>query len=283
MNEHYTTRRSASPPFSKESEAELFCSTCLKNQHLYTTSIAQYDVDWDTADPNYRTYEKAYFKWKRDLEKRYPQVCEDCEPKVQKRMQEAGRTAKSDYLGKLLSKSRAKKFNKKSTFSLDQYLMFAGKYLWYSGLLGQFIWSIMTIVSYILHTSPQALYLVPSSTIDLLDLVAAVTSSSRWANTSLYFSIASSWWNPLLKETARGFGRHITGTADWYRFQALMIISRMIFCYISGTGVLADPFSEPNVALHIFMSMFITLVRLLLSWLFSFLIVSSLQPKLVDR
>jgi hypothetical protein len=42
--------------------------------------------------------ERKYYKFRANLERQYPQVCEDCEPKVLDRMREAGRTARTDYL-----------------------------------------------------------------------------------------------------------------------------------------------------------------------------------------
>jgi hypothetical protein len=244
-------------------DSDLFCSTCLKNQHLFTASLAQYDVELDPKHPHFRERERQYFTYRKNLEKRYPQVCEDCEPKVLERMREAGKTAKTDYLRRLMDKTRAKKHQKPKHFSMSRSFEFTGKLLWYAGLLGQFIWSIMTFAAYTLHTSPTTLDLVPSSAMAFLKPITAISTSSSWARTSLYCSISSFWWNPMFNQMNKGFMNHINGFGDWYKFQVIMIISRSIFYYISGTGILADPFAQPSIGAHLFVFAFITIVSLL--------------------
>lgn len=107
----YSITRPDSPVSQASSQGGVptFCSTCLKNQHLLTASLAQFHVEIDPSHPKYKESEDKYFAYRRNLEKRYPQCCEDCEAKALERMREADKTAKSDWLRRLMDKSRTRK------------------------------------------------------------------------------------------------------------------------------------------------------------------------------
>ena len=124
-------------PSSQDADSPIFCPTCLKNQHLYNASLAQYHIETDPAHPKYKEMERKYFEYRKNLEKRYPQVCEDCEPRVLERMKRAGRTAKTDYLRRLMDKSRARRSaNRGNAITFSASLESISKFMWYMGLLG---------------------------------------------------------------------------------------------------------------------------------------------------
>lgn len=259
----YAIPRSESPS-SQGSDSTLFCSTCLKNQGLYTASLAQYYIETDPNHPQYRELERKYFAFKKSLEKRYPQVCQDCEPRVLERMREAGRTAKADHLRRLMDKSRARKSVCVNNLSFSKSIDFAGKLLWYMGLLGQIVWNIMALVAIAQHNNHEALdsFLQPSL-LALLDHAIHVSTSRAWAWSSLFCTIASCWWNPMFKQVNSGFMNHIKGFRDWYKFQFLLVVIRSLFYYIMGTGVFMDPFSAASTGAHTFFLCFVTLVCIL--------------------
>lgn len=217
----------------------------------------------DTSDRDYRKKEKEYFAFRRRLEKTYPQVCEDCEPRVLGRMKEAGMTAKADHLRRLMDKTRAKRAQRPKTFSVSSGLELGGKSLWYLGLLGQLLWSIMALVAFVLHTYSESDESLSGQTYPWLDYLTTLSTSQNWIQSSLYCSIFSLWWNPMFKQMNKGFMNHINGFGEWYKIQVLMIISRSLFYYISGTGVLSDPFSQPTIGAHIVMFIYILFVSLL--------------------
>ena len=86
----------------------IFCPTCLKNQHLFTKSLAQYFPD-DPSDPEYPQLERNYYRYRKGLEQRYPQVCDECAEKVEHRIRQAGYTAKTDHLRRMMDLSRGRK------------------------------------------------------------------------------------------------------------------------------------------------------------------------------
>ncbi|CAO2658705.1 Nn.00g064280.m01.CDS01 [Neocucurbitaria sp. VM-36] len=86
---------------------ELFCDTCQRNQTLLSNLLAAYLPDED--DPEYEKFEAAYDDYKAEVEERYPQVCQDCLPRVQNQIRNAGYAAKADHLRRIMEKSEEKR------------------------------------------------------------------------------------------------------------------------------------------------------------------------------
>lgn len=213
--------------------------------------------------------ERKYFEYRNNLEKRYPQVCEDCEPRVLERMKQAGRTAKTDYLRRLMDKSRARRSaNRGNAITFSGSLESMGKFLWYMGLLGQLLWHITALAASTTHIYPAMLdYPLPTFISTPLTTLSEITTSipissnlGRW---SLVCSAASFWWNPKFKYLNKGFMNHIKGFGDWYKYQVLLLVVRGL-CYFSmGTGILADPSATPTRTAHVFIFGFITYVSVI--------------------
>ncbi|OSS51512.1 hypothetical protein B5807_03817 [Epicoccum nigrum] len=104
---HYATAlpRSSSPvmPLPPEPES-LFCRACERNQLLLNKTLAEYLPDED--DPEYDKYTSSLDAYRRELEDRYPQVCQDCLPRVQDQIRAAGYAAKADNLRRIIDRSR---------------------------------------------------------------------------------------------------------------------------------------------------------------------------------
>ena len=94
-------------PVEVTSDSSIFCSTCVKNQQLYYTALSEYLPDED--DPQYEELEAALPQYKADLEKRYPQCCARCEPKVNAQLQQANYAAKSDHLRRMLERNHERR------------------------------------------------------------------------------------------------------------------------------------------------------------------------------
>src|ERR1051326_65936 len=69
----HPVQRAFSPDLSPPDE-NLFCRQCLSNQQLYMQALASYLPPPD--DPSYQQFDATYEEYKRNLEERYPQVCE---------------------------------------------------------------------------------------------------------------------------------------------------------------------------------------------------------------
>jgi len=230
----------------------IFCSTCQKNQHLYRASLAQYYVETDTYHPRYRELEKEYFKYKRDLERRYPQVCEDCAPQALQRMKDAKRTAQADWLRRKLEDTRAKRFKVQVRhISLFDIL----KLLWFAGVFGQLLWNSMTLIVATLHNAElDNDFATPTALTPLIRPIVSLATSHTWAWRTLQISFLAFPWNPKIKEAMAGGARlhtHIKGYRHWYKLQLIMLATRSLIYYMMGKSVFADPFSPAVIGAHL--------------------------------
>ncbi|GFP58480.1 integral inner nuclear membrane protein ima1 [Trichoderma asperellum] len=212
----------------------IFCEKCLKNQRLFTASLAQYLPD-DPSHPDYAELERKYYRYRKDLEKRYPQVCSDCAKRVEDRINQAGYTAKTDHLRRMMEKSRGRRVPKRMT-SLDV-ANAMGRWLWWGGLVIQIAWHLVS-VSYVLEaqaTSKDGMVDPDdeSATKGMISWLSYLRGFLPAADTLIRCCIntgfLSAWWNPHFVQFNRGFTRHLLGFTQWYCFQGLIIFFRYIF------------------------------------------------------
>ncbi|KAK1239357.1 hypothetical protein MKX07_008845 [Trichoderma sp. CBMAI-0711] len=209
----------------------VFCEKCLKNQRLFTRSLAQYFPD-DPSHPDYPELERKYYRYRKDLEKRYPQVCADCAKKVEERINQAGYTAKTDHLRRMMEKSRSRRAPTKTT-PLDV-ANAMGRWLWWGGFVIQIVWHVVS-VSYMLDKNESGMYDPDdqSYTKQLITwsnrLRAFLPSAETLIRWSIKAGFLSAWWNPHFVQFNRGFTRHLMGFTQWYCFQGLIIFFRYIF------------------------------------------------------
>jgi hypothetical protein len=207
--------------------------------------------------------ERKYYKFRANLEKQYPQVCADCEPKVLERMREAGRTARTDYLRRLLEQSRARRAAARSGgITSSAVVNLIGKCLWYFGLALQLLWHISGLIVAAQHNY-QTIFdaLVPPTVLTVIPLLSEnSTVLSSWGFRS---SLASLWWNPKFKQLNNGFMNHIKGFGEWYKYQATLLLVRAIYYYMMKTGILADPLAPATLGAHLFGLGFVTYVSIL--------------------
>ncbi|KAH6896575.1 Ima1 N-terminal domain-containing protein [Thelonectria olida] len=225
----YANPRASSPVASQN---DVFCSTCLKNQRLFTTSLAQYFPD-DPSDPDYPALERNYYRFRKGLEARYPQVCEECAERVEGQIRQAGYTAKTDHLRRMVEKSRKRTTRVERTTGLD-WANNLGRGLWWGGLVFQMLWH-LKLVSGALKSRDEGMYdpddrSWPTLAVTSLAwLVAFLPPPEKLMNGAFMASILSAWWNPKFVQATRGFTRHLLGFTQWYSFQGLIIFFRFIF------------------------------------------------------
>ncbi|KAK7421547.1 hypothetical protein QQZ08_009892 [Neonectria magnoliae] len=227
----FAAPRESSPAVSQAQDS-IFCSTCLKNQHLYTSSLAQYFPD-DTLHPDDAELNHSYFRFRKGLEERYPQVCDDCAERVEARIVQAGYTAKTDHLRRMMDKSRGRRDDHGRTTMLD-WANTLGRGLWWGGLVVQLLWH-LSAVSNVLKHRDEGMYdpddtswskLAASS---LAWAVAFLPPAEALINGAFTASVLSAWWNPQFVKVSRGFTRHLLGFTQWYSFQGLIVFFRFFF------------------------------------------------------
>jgi hypothetical protein len=193
------------------------------------------------------------------VEQLYPQVCEDCEPKVLERMRKAKYGAQADHARILLQKSRERRAALAQITTFYGSVNLIGKCLWYSGVLAQLLWHITALANVVQHTYPVFVdSYIPDVALTLSSwLSKCIVSFLAW---SLWCSAIGGFWNPKFREVMVGFMGHITGYPEWYKHQAILFVVRILYYNVMGTGVLADPFAPPTITAHIFGFGFITYV-----------------------
>ncbi|KKK14529.1 hypothetical protein P175DRAFT_0517573 [Aspergillus ochraceoroseus IBT 24754] len=241
----------------------LFCAQCVRNQHLFTSALASYYPSAD--DPNYGAYERGYPKFRKNLEERYPQVCDKCEPRVKARIRQAGYEAKSDHLRRMMDRSKAGRVARQARqWNWRSLLVFTGALGYWASVAGQLSWDLTSALSV------QEPLRDPDDP-QVLDSVAACLQQTilthripaycaldlaPYAGLSLVVGILSLWYNPKLRLRVEGRGGRFLGLSEYYKAQLIVLVVRCAFW-----GVLRDSSSsglDPNLppALHIFMAVF---------------------------
>jgi hypothetical protein len=206
-------------------KSDVFCAKCLKNQHLLTSSLAQYLPEPD--DPDYAERERNLPRYRKILERLYPQICSDCEPKVRRRLDQAAYTAKTDLLRRMLDRTAQER--KTSTSRRIEKLDKLGWRLWVAASVLQLFWHLVVVED--LVTFYASLFQVQSGSYIVLVLewlapVFKLVPRDRLLDLSILASILSVWWNPRFAQVSRGLSKHIRGLWLWWLFQAATLILR---------------------------------------------------------
>ncbi|KAI5304066.1 hypothetical protein KEM56_006886 [Ascosphaera pollenicola] len=132
------------PPENPESESattdnSVLCLTCLKNHRIVYETIANYMPD--TSEQSYAQFEARYPHFRKELEERYPPLCEHCAPLAREKIKQAQYLAKSDYLRRMVN---VKDDRPLTWFRL---LIVLGATAHYISIAGQLVWDIMGVLS----------------------------------------------------------------------------------------------------------------------------------------
>ena len=233
--------RSSSPLFDVPEDSP-FCNTCLKNQHMYNQTLAEYFPSADT--PDYDEYEKEYPRFLNRLQEQYPQLCEDCEPKVQGRLRATNYAAKTDHLRRMMDKTRGRRIPHKGS-SWKSFAILLGGLLWAASWAGQALWNgvslrisvteyeglvdedIKSSASSCVQQAINGLQIAPHCT-ELVDWVARL---------ALLLGFLTIWWNPKLKEWHTRRGAQMNGKEAYYFSQSLLLVARCgLYMYLSRTS-----------------------------------------------
>ncbi|AEO71215.1 uncharacterized protein THITE_2156598 [Thermothielavioides terrestris NRRL 8126] len=224
----FAVPRASSPPSSPTTNASIFCDTCLKNQHLLSASLAQYLPDPD--DPDYAEREKGLYRFRRNQERLYPQICAECEPKVRQRLEQAAYTAKTDLLRRMLDRSASARTTAKATGWLELFDA-AGRWLWVAGFVLQLVWHAVVVHELLLRYFTWAEVDESLVTVRWLRIcgpaLGRLPAAERLLRWSALASVLGAWWNPRFAQIFRGFTRHISGVTQWYLFQAMAVALRI--------------------------------------------------------
>ena len=225
--------RTVSPVFASPDEG-LFCTKCIKNQHFFTQALASYLPP--STDPKYAAYEREYPKYRKGLEERYPQVCDECEPRVRERIRVTGYAAKTDHLRRMMDKTRGSQ-SIRYDWNWRHFVVYVGGIGWWSAVAGQVLWNafgtLAAVDSGLGDENPPASVkecvqqtfrdgLRGSSCTDLAQPLAV------WA---LVLGLLSSWWNPCLSKKLHGKLGRMVGLTEFYKLQGIINVCRLLIWY----------------------------------------------------
>ncbi|KAF1849889.1 uncharacterized protein K460DRAFT_326198 [Cucurbitaria berberidis CBS 394.84] len=228
----YLRSRSPSPVMSAPGD-ELFCDTCQRNQTLLTNLLAAYLPDEE--DPEYEKFEAAYDDYKTEVEERYPQVCQNCLPRVQDQIRNAGYAAKADHLRRIMEKSEEKRRTvqtSRQTWTLRIISLAKWTYilstsfgvLWHAfGLImapdegiwadRRFSWDICLSQAIFVHSVDENCVLSPYM-VKLLHYV-------------LTADLLTIWWNPKLKVKTNSLTGRMRGLKSLWSIRVAVLLLRL--------------------------------------------------------
>lgn len=195
---------------------------------MLTSSLAQFEWPDDQHSAEYVAREKKYWALRRDLEKRYPQMCADCEPKVEKRLHEASYTAQTDHLRRMMDRTRSQRQEVKKRGILDA-VDSAGRWSRNLGFALQFLWHIAMLCSLIMgqYALSGTDSWIAASLKDIQQLgYERLPSADQLMQWAINLGLCSLPWNPRFKQTIRGFTAHYLGFKHWYTYQLLILLVR---------------------------------------------------------
>ncbi|KAI5250418.1 hypothetical protein E4T43_00195 [Aureobasidium subglaciale] len=253
-------------PVQPES-TNLFCKTCLKNQQMVANLLAEYLPAED--DPQYLKYEAEYPQYRKSLERRYPQVCPRCAPKVEQHLKRTNYVAKADFLTRNLERSKSNAINTLPTSaSLGISALNLVAMAWWGSALFQLYWHALAFLG------------IPGDNEEVADLTSLMVVGCSingfrlrmlpsgcphlfvdLVRKSLYLAFWLLWWNPTFKDRLRFPYRthHALGLADFYRYQfAILALRTTAWWYLSGPWIDGSA-SDINKGMHGCAALFIVL------------------------
>ncbi|CRG85344.1 Integral inner nuclear membrane protein ima1 [Talaromyces islandicus] len=208
-------------------QAGLFCSKCVRNQHMLMNALSSYLPDID--DPEYPAFEQDLPRYQQTMEERYPQVCENCEQRVQKRIRETKYEAKSDHLRRIMERSKASRAIKSARNQNWRHILdVLGFLVYWASVLGQVLSDMMGAV----EAGDIILRLFPSpSLVPLISRASRILSwigysSQDTATVALIAGVFSIWWNPRLHYKVEGMHGRILGLSQYYECQLIVMAAR---------------------------------------------------------
>lgn len=196
------------------------------------------------------------------MEKRYPQVCANCAPLANNRIESMTYLARAENLKLTLERSRRGRSRKQSHLIRDLVIRVGGL-AWFGTILCQIMWHTLGILhqdpSQGIVPYPQCIYKSFQSKVTNLYCLDRTTSLIP---TILVIGVLSSWWNPKLLKASRTAGR-LLKLRDYYAIQGLFIIAR-IGGYLMLTKRITRDSPEDHRRIHGFLLVFLTVVSYLL-------------------
>jgi hypothetical protein len=215
-----------------------FCDTCQRNQTLVQNLVAEYLPDED--DPEYAKYEAHFDGYRAELEGRYPQVCKDCEDRVNDQIRKAGYVAKADHLRRVMERSEKKRRTPRtSRQAWTLRFISLAKWTYLLSFVVQVSWHILGSVmaldeptwegDEIASTEQFSLDICLRQAMFVRQVDDACVLSSSVTKVVMYAIFAdlfTIWWNPKLKDKTNSITGRMSGLKSLWAIRAAVFAIR---------------------------------------------------------
>lgn len=176
-------------------------------------------------------HEENSLEYRRELERRYPQVCDQCEPRVRERIRASGKVAKADHLRRMMEQSRGRGRDR-GRWNWKSLIISLGAIGWCTSLAGQLLWDIQGVL---MANGEEIIDEDDSSSMSTClhrgwtFIVVTSNCSKKYSEAAalaLGLGFLSIWWNPRLKEISRKGGARMMGKAEYYQLQLMILFLR---------------------------------------------------------
>lgn len=211
---------------------DFFCDRCQRNQALMRNLLAEYLPDEE--DPAYEKYEAAYDDYKTELEERYPQVCQDCLPRVQDQIRNAGYAAKADHLRRIMEKSEHRRAKvQTSRQEWTQRIISLGKWTYIFSTLTGILWHtfalIMTPDEGMLADNAFRWDVCLSQAISVFSVDESCILSPfvvRLQQYAILADLLTIWWNPKLRVKTNSLTGRMSGLKSLWTVRTVVVLLR---------------------------------------------------------
>ncbi|KAF2480215.1 Ima1 N-terminal domain-containing protein [Neohortaea acidophila] len=273
--EQTTTARSPTPfaltssHEQQSNQQQPFCQRCLNNQRMYVDALNSYLPDDD--HPRFQEYLDKLPQKKAELEKKYPQVCKACAPKVQERIHQADYQGMSWQAAAAMNETRARRGRGAVGRRDDWWKWFMRILL---PLVGVMVYASLAVqVAWHLYGIFDLIFTAPSTDgLDGMDLMFEPTHKDclkhglahqfdpachqLFAGTvkkALLVSLCLIWYNPGLKDWYHHTHRieAVRGQTEHFRTQFILLIARVAAWWnLSDQNVVGGTRTSQRLAGH---------------------------------
>jgi hypothetical protein len=180
-------------------------------------------------------YEKALPEYQQRMERDYPQVCVSCEPRVRDRIKQNGYAAKSDYLRRMMDRSRGSNRSRYSTLKATMVSISAA--IFWSSTALQISWHVMGAIAtpaegYDVRGHDSWIPFWMFAKYCVLEFDNGIDCRSqvgKLADIALWLGFFNIWWHPWMSWRLRNpKGLRLLGVADFYKVQLVVFAARGI-------------------------------------------------------
>lgn len=211
---------------------ELFCDTCQHNQTLVANILAEYLPDEE--DSKYQKFIASYDAYKSELEDRYPQVCQNCLPRVQDRIRNAGYAARADHLRRIMEKSdQRRRTVQTSRQAWTLRIISLAKWMYIVSTLMGMLWHAFALFMtpndglWAEETFRWDTCLSQAISVRLVDqscvLSPYITKLLQYA---LIADLLTVWWNPKLKIKTNSLTGRMSGLKSLWSIRIAVLVLR---------------------------------------------------------